>query len=177
MLKKWYVLRVVSGKEKKAKDLIDNEISKNPSISKYVNRAVLPLEKVFQVRSGKKYAKERNFYPGYILIEAELNGEVMQTLESLNNVISFLKDNGRPQPLKQIEINRILGKIDELREETDFDIPFIVGETIVITDGPFTSFNGDITDIDEIKKKVKINVRIFGRETPLELSFLQIDKV
>lgn len=177
-MNKWYVLRVISGKEKKVKDLIDNEVSKNPSITSYVENVVLPVEKVYQVRNGKKFIKERNFYPGYILIETDLRDDVQYIIEGINNVIEFLKDNGKPQSLKPKEVTRVLSRIDELRDTVEnVEIPFMVGESIVIIDGPFTSFNGDITGIDEGKKRAKVNVRIFGRETPLELDFLQIDKI
>ncbi|MCB1712672.1 MAG: transcription termination/antitermination factor NusG, partial [Candidatus Riesia sp.] len=171
-------LRVVSGKEKKALELLENEVRKDSDLSKGINRVVLPLEKVFKVRNGKKYIKESNFFPGYLIMEADLSGEVLHKIEKTNYVIGFLKDGGVPQPLREKETNRILSKIDDMKENKVFvDSPFIVGENIVITDGPFTSFNAVVQEINNDKKIVKANVKIFGRETPIELSFLQIDRV
>jgi transcriptional antiterminator NusG len=174
---KWYVLRVVSGKEKKCKELIDKEVEKNPILNKSVKNVVLPLEKVYKVRKGKKYSQDRNFYPGYIIIEAYMDGEIMLTIEAIPDVIHFLKDGRNPIPLRPIEVNRMLNRVDENKDLTDYDVPFIIGENVEIGDGPFKSFNGEIVQIDNDKKTVKLNVKIFGRETPLELSFLQIDKI
>lgn len=174
---KWYALRVVSGKERKSKEFIDKEVEKNESISRLVHNVVLPIEKVYKIRNGKKYSTDRNFYPGYILIETDMSGEVQHTIENLPNVMYFLKEGKKPIALRPIEVNRMLSKVDELKDQTDFESPFILGESVQITDGPFASFYGVITNLDEEKKKVKLNVKIFGRETPLEMSFLQIDKV
>jgi len=177
MENKWYVLRVVSGKERKVKEVIDSEVKKNPAVKDLVNSVVLPLEKFVQMRNGKKYTKERNFYPGYILIESEMTSEVEGTLESLINVIGFLKDGERPSPLKSIEVNRLLSRIDDLRDKTDFESPFIIGETVMITSGPFSSFHATVVSIDESKKMLKLNVKIFNRDTPLEMNFLYVDKL
>lgn len=174
---KWYVLRVISGKERKCKELIDKEVEKNPLLNKNIKNVVLPLEKVYKLRNGKKYSQDRNFYPGYIIIESIMDAEIMLLLESIPNVMHFLKEDKRPIPLKTEEVNRMLNRVDENKDKIDYDIPFIVGENVQIGDGPFKSFHGEIVDIDNEKKKVKLNVKIFGRETPLELSFLQIDKV
>lgn len=174
---KWYVLRVVSGKEKKCKELIDKEVEKNPILNKNIKNVVLPLEKVYKVRKGKKYSQDRNFYPGYIIIEANMDGEIKLTIESIPNVMHFLKDGKSPIPLRPIEVNRMLNRVDENKDLTDYDIPFIVGENVEIIDGPFKSFNGEIVKIDIEKKIAKLNVKIFGRETPLELNFLQINKI
>jgi len=128
---------------------------------------------------GKKVAKDRNFFPGYILIEAALVGEIAHMLRNIPNVIGFLGDTkgGEPVPMRQSEINRILGKVDELQEGgVELDNPFIVGETVKVTDGPFNGFNGTIEEINAEKKKLKVMVKIFGRKTPLELSFMQVEK-
>ena len=176
--KKWYVLRAIGGKEKKVKEYIDNEIA-NGDLKDFVDQVLIPTEKVYQIRSGKKISKERNFFPGYVLIEAALVGEVAHTLRNFPNVIGFLGDTkgGDPVPMRQSEVNRILGRVDELAEnDEEINIPFVVGETVKVIDGPFNGFNGTIEEINEEKKKLQVMVKIFGRKTPLELSFMQVEK-
>lgn len=176
--KKWYVVRAVSGKEKKVKLHIEDEISRL-GLSDYVTQVLIPTEKIYQIRKGKKISKERSFFPGYILIEAALVGEVPHVIKNVNNVIGFLgaEKGGDAVPLRMVEVNRILGKVDELAEsEEELNIPFIVGESIKVIDGPFNGFNGTIEEINEEKKKLKVMVKIFGRKQPLELSFLQVEK-
>lgn len=176
--KKWYVLRAIGGKEKKVKEYIDNEIA-NGDLKDFVDQVLIPTEKVYQIRNGKKISKERNFFPGYVLIEAALVGEVAHTLRNFPNVIGFLGDTkgGDPVPMRQSEVNRILGRVDELAEnDEEINIPFVVGETVKVIDGPFNGFNGTIEEINEEKKKLQVMVKIFGRKTPLELSFMQVEK-
>ncbi|MBK6282084.1 MAG: transcription termination/antitermination factor NusG [Draconibacterium sp.] len=176
--KKWYVLRAIGGKEKKVKEYIENEIA-NGDLKDFVDQVLIPTEKVYQIRNGKKISKERNFFPGYVLIEAELVGEVAHTLRNFPNVIGFLGDTkgGDPVPMRQNEVNRILGRVDELAEnDEEINIPFVVGETVKVIDGPFNGFNGTIEEINEEKKKLQVMVKIFGRKTPLELSFMQVEK-
>jgi transcriptional antiterminator NusG len=176
--KKWYVLRAIGGKEKKVKEYIDNEIA-NGDLKGFVDQVLIPTEKVYQIRNGKKISKERNFFPGYVLIEAALVGEVAHTLRNFPNVIGFLGDTkgGDPVPMRQNEVNRILGRVDELAEnDEEINIPFVVGETVKVIDGPFNGFNGTIEEINEEKKKLQVMVKIFGRKTPLELSFMQVEK-
>jgi len=176
--KKWYVLRAIGGKEKKVKEYIENEIAKG-DLKDFVDQVLIPTEKVYQIRNGKKISKERNFFPGYVLIEAALVGEVTHTLRNFPNVIGFLGDTkgGDPVPMRQSEINKILGRVDELAEtDEELNIPFVVGETVKVIDGPFNGFNGTIEEINEEKKKLQVMVKIFGRKTPLELSFMQVEK-
>jgi transcription termination/antitermination protein NusG len=176
--KKWYVLRAIGGKEKKVKEYIENEIA-NGDLKGFVDQVLIPTEKVYQIRNGKKISKERNFFPGYVLIEASLVGEVAHTLRNMPNVIGFLGDTkgGDPVPMRQNEVNRILGRVDELAETgEELNIPFVVGETVKVVDGPFNGFNGTIEEINEEKKKLQVMVKIFGRKTPLELSFMQVEK-
>jgi len=176
--KKWYVLRAIGGKEKKVKEYIENEIA-NGDLKDFVDQVLIPTEKVYQIRNGKKISKERNFFPGYVLIEAVLVGEVAHTLRNFPNVIGFLGDTkgGDPVPMRQNEVNRILGRVDELAEnDEEINIPFVVGETVKVIDGPFNGFNGTIEGINEEKKKLQVMVKIFGRKTPLELSFMQVEK-
>jgi transcriptional antiterminator NusG len=176
--KKWYVLRAIGGKEKKVKEYIENEIAIG-DLKGYVDQVLIPTEKVYQIRNGKKISKERNFFPGYVLIEAALVGEVAHTLRNFPNVIGFLGDTkgGDPVPMRQSEVNRILGRVDELAEtDEELNIPYVVGETVKVIDGPFNGFNGTIEEINEEKKKLQVMVKIFGRKTPLELSFMQVEK-
>ena len=177
-VKKWYVLRAIGGKEKKVKEYIDNEI-KRLNLTDLIAQVLIPTEKVYQIRNGKKVSKERIFYPGYVLIEAALVGEIQHILKDIPNVIGFLGDpkTGEPIPLRQSEANRILGRVDELADsDEEINVPFFVGETVKVIDGPFNSFSGIIEEVNEEKKKLKVMVKIFGRKTPLELSFMQVEK-
>ncbi|MBD81662.1 MAG: transcription termination/antitermination factor NusG [Crocinitomicaceae bacterium] len=176
--KHWYVVRAISGKEKKVKEYIEMEIERL-KMGGFVSQILIPTEKVFQIRNGKKVSKERNFFPGYILIEASLVGEVPHVIKAVPNVIGFLggSKGGVPMPLRKSEVNRILGKVDELSETDEgLNIPFIIGEAVKVIDGPFNSFTGVIEEINEEKKKLKVMVKIFGRKTPLELSYMQVEK-
>ncbi len=176
--KKWYVVRAISGKESKVKDFIELEIKRN-NLEDFVSQVLIPKEKVFQIRNGKKISKERNFFPGYVMIEAELVGEVPHLIRNVNNVIGFLgaEKGGDPVPLRSSEVKRILGKVDELADsEEELNIPFVVGESVKVIDGPFNNFNGIIEEINEEKKKLKVMVKIFGRKTPLELGYMQVEK-
>lgn len=176
-VKKWYVVRAISGKEKKVKQYIEVEIGRL-GLSDYVSQVLIPMEKIYQIRNGKKISKERSFFPGYILIEASLIGEIPHAIKNITGVIGFLGDkNGDPLPLRPSEVNRILGKVDQLAEkDEELKIPFIVGETVKVVDGPFNSFSAVIEEINEEKKKLKVMVKIFGRKTPLELSYMQVEK-
>jgi transcription termination/antitermination protein NusG len=176
--KRWYCLRVISGKERKLKERIEQEI-KRSKWEDFVTQVVVPTEKVYKIRAGKKVIQEKNILPGYILIEAfeeKLKGEIAQAIANLNNVIHFLgKDI--PEPMSEADANRILGKVDEAKDAgVTLDEPFIVGETVKIVDGPFNEFIGDIQEINEDKKKLKVVVKIFGRGTEVELNFIQVEK-
>lgn len=174
--KKWYVVRAISGKEKKVKEYIESEISRL-DLQDYISQVLIPTEKVYQVRKGKKISKERNYFPGYVLMEATLVGEVPHIIQNVPDVIGFLGTRGEPDPMRESEVKRILGKVDELAEQgEEVNVPFIVGETVTVTDGPFNSFSGVIEEINEEKKKLKVMVKIFGRKTPLELGFMQVEK-
>ena len=175
-VKKWYVIRAISGNEKKVKLYLESEISRL-HMQDYISQILIPTEKFYQVRNGKKVSKERNYLPGYVLIEAILVGEVQHTIKNVPGVLGFLGSKNEPVPLRQSEVNRILGKVDELSEQgTELSIPYIVGETVTVIDGPFNSFSGVIEEINEEKRKLKVMVKIFGRKTPLELGFMQVSK-
>ena len=178
--KKWYVVRSVSGQEKKIKSYIENEV-KRLNLEDYIEQVLVPTEKVIQIRNGKKINKERVYFPGYIMIKANLTGEIPHIIKSVTNVIGFLGETkgGDPVPLRQSEVNRMLGKVDELSLEADANvaIPFTKGETVKVIDGPFNGFDGTIEKINEEKRKLEVMVKIFGRKTPLELSYMQVEKV
>jgi transcription termination/antitermination protein NusG len=175
-VKKWYVVRAVSGKEKKVKEYLESEINRL-QIQDYISQVLIPTEKVYSVRKGKKISKERIYLPGYVIIEAILTGEIPHIIQNIPNVLGFLGSQGEPVPMRSSEVNRILGKMDELTDQAEeLNEPFIVGETVKVTDGPFNSFSGVIEEVNEEKKKLKVMVKIFGRKTPLELSFMQVEK-
>lgn len=176
--KSWYSLRVISGKEKKIKERIELEISRK-GWGDHITHILVPTEKVYKIRSGKKVILERNILPGYILVQVvkgKFTGEMIQTISGMPNVIHFLGKNN-PIPMQESEANRMLGKVDESQDTMEAMIePFIVGETIKIVDGPFNDFVGDIKEVNEEKKKIKVIVKIFGRGTEVELNFMQVEK-
>jgi len=177
--KKWYVVRSVSGQENKIKSYIETEISRL-NLEEYIEQVLVPTEKVIQIRNGKKINKERVYFPGYIMILANLSGEIPHIIRAINGVIGFLGEvkGGEPVPLRQSEVNRMLGKVDELAvQDESINIPFIIGETVKVIDGPFNGFNGNVEKINEEKRKLEVMVKIFGRKTPLELSYMQVEKV
>ena len=178
-VKKWYVVRAVSGQENKVKNYIETEIGRL-GMSDYISQVLVPTEKVVQVRDGKKISKDKVYFPGYVMIEANLTGEIPHIIKSITGVIGFLGETkgGDAVPLRLSEVNRMLGKVDELSVKTDnVSIPFTIGETIKVTDGPFNGFNGTVEKVNEEKRKLEVMVKIFGRKTPLELSFMQVEKV
>lgn len=176
---KWYVLRVMGGKEKKTKLFVEKEIDRL-KLNAFVSQILIPTEKVYQIKNGKKVSREKNFFPGYLLVEANLTGEVPHIIRGIQNVMGFLGSTkgGDPVPMRDAEINKILGRVDEMAlVDENISIPFIAGETVKVIDGPFNSFNAEIESIDEQKKKLKLIVKIFGRKTPLELNFMQVEKI
>ena len=174
--KSWYVLRAVSSKETKVKEYIDAEI-KNGRLGDHVSQVLIPTEKVIQVRGGKRIVKERTYLPGYVLVEAVLVGETVHILRNTPNVLGFLGGMDNPTPLRESEVNRILGKVDEMQEDlVDVVIPYVEGEAVKVTDGPFSGFSGVIEKVDNEKKKVTVTVKVFGRSTGLDLGFTQVEK-
>lgn len=175
---KWYVVRAISGQEKKVKAMIESELYRE-NLSDYVPDILIPTHKVFEIKNGKKTSKEKSYFPGYILIHAKLMGEVLPTIKAINGVVGFLGSgkDGDPVPLRQSEVNRILGQVDASNEEGEEMLePFIVGEFVKVNDGPFSGFSGVIEEVNEEKKKLKVMVKIFGRKTPLELNYVQVEK-
>ena len=175
----WYVIRAVSGQEAKIKDYISTEIERL-GFSKKLEDILVPTEKIVQIRNGKKISKERTYFPGYIMIKADLSGELPHVIKSVTNVIGFLGETkgGDPIPLRPSEVNRMLGKVDELSLSTEqINIPYAEGENIKVIDGPFNGFTGAIERVNEDKRKLEVMVKIFGRKTPLELSYMQVEKL
>ena len=179
---KWYVVRAVSGQEKKVKTYLENEIAR-AKMEEAIPQVLIPSEKVYEMRNGKKRIRERNFFPGYILISAELSsGETTHLINSIPGVIGFLGSTGssttkEPLPLRQAEVNRILGRVDEAEEQEEtLDTPFIIGESVKVMDGPFSGFNGMVEEVFEERKKLNVTVKIFGRNTPVELNYIQVEK-
>jgi transcriptional antiterminator NusG len=181
---KWYVIRAVAGQEKKIKTYLENEITRQ-NLAEQIPQIIIPSEKVYEIRNGKKRVRDKTTLPGYIIISADLsNGEVSHVITSIPGVIGFLgSDTGQgaaakiPVPLRQSEINRILGKIDEAQEQGEkLETPFIVGESVMVMDGPFKTFKGTVEEIFEERKKLKVMVKIFGRNTPVELSYMEVQK-
>ncbi|HEY8935398.1 MAG TPA: transcription termination/antitermination protein NusG [Cyclobacteriaceae bacterium] len=180
---KWYVLRVVSGQEKKIKSYLETEIERS-KLTDFIPQILIPSEKVYEMRNGKKRVRERNFFPGYVLVSADLsNGEAYHTVNNIPGVIGFLGNHGTsttkdPVPLRQSEVNRILGKVDEIDTfEEKLETPFIKGESVKVMDGPFSGFTGTVEEIFEEKKKLNVMVKIFGRNTPVELNYMQVEKL
>ena len=173
---RWYVLRAVSGKEGKVKEYIDLGI-KNGHFNGNVSQVLIPTEKVvYSSPNGKRTVKERNSMPGYVLVEAALVGEIPVLLRNTPNVLGFLgESNSNPTPLRQSEVNRLLGAVDEMQDvPEEVLIPYAEGETVKVTEGPFSGFSAVIEEVNNEKKKLKVMVKIFGRKTPLE--FMQVEK-
>lgn len=176
---KWYVLRVVSGKERKVKEHLDKEV-RISGWSNAIIQVLCPMEKVFKVQNGKKALREKILFPGYLMIEAvegKFNDTMLQTIVAVTGVIHFLgKEN--PTPLRKSEVNKMFGNLDEVMEQgVTMADPFIMGETIKVIDGPFNDFNGTIEEISEEKRKLKVSVKIFGRAQIVELNFTQVEKI
>jgi len=181
---KWYVLRVVSGKERKVKEYLDKDIIRS-GWQEIIKQIFLPMEKVYKVQNGKKVMREKNYFPGYVMMEVQegkLSDDIVQHISNISNVMHFLTDGkgskGNIISLRKSEVNKMLGKVDEMNDQgVTMSEPFIVGETIKIIEGPFNDFNGVIEDVNDEKKKLKVTVKIFGRSTPVELSYMQVEKI
>ena len=183
---KWYVLRVVSGKEKKIKEYLDKDIVRN-GWANIIKQVFLPMEKVYKVQNGKKVMREKNYFPGYVMMEvidnkAPIADDIVMHISNITNVMHFLTDGkgskGNIISLRKSEVNKMLGKVDEMNDMGgSISEPFIIGETIKIIEGPFNDFNGVIEEVNEEKKKLKVTVKIFGRSTPVELNYMQVEKL
>lgn len=174
-IRKWYVLRTFSGHEKKVKGYLEREIALN-GLEDKLTEIIIPTETVFEMRSGKKRTREKTFFPGYILIHAILDKDLNHLISNAPSVVGFLTTGDVPTPLRPDEVNRILGKMDEAREAGEQpEIPFKSGDAVKVVDGPFNNFTGFVEEVYPDKMKVKVMVSIFGRKTPLELDYLQVE--
>ena len=177
-VKKWYVLKVVSGKETKIKTMMEKEIHRN-GLEDYVGEILVPTEKTFHIKDGKRIQKEKTLFPGYIYIEANLTGELPHIIKTIPGVMLFLSGvkGGDPMPLSKTEVNRILGKIDEMALGSgSTQVPFSIGDEVTVTDGPFKGFEGSVSEVKPERNKITVMVRVFGRKTPLDLSYYQVKK-
>lgn len=176
--KGWFVLRAISGKEAKVKEILDSAI-KNSPLGQHVWQVLIPTEKVIATRNGKKVVKERTLYSGYVFVEAELIGEVEYELRNTTNVIDFLRGRttAKPERLQEQEVMRMLGKADDLQEATlEEGETFMEGEPVKVIFGPFNGFSGVVKEINNDRKKLKVEVKIFGRPTDLELESTQVER-
>lgn len=183
---KWFCIRTISGQEKKVKQYLDSEI-KRLHLDHFIESILIPTEKVFEVRNGKKVTRERPYLPGYIFMKFSdvafsgdvLIPEIVQAIKDVPGIVSFVGDNKGQHPvaLREDEVARLMGKASELDEMGEvMENPFAVGETIKVIDGAFSGFSGTIEEVNDEKKKLKVMVKIFGRNTPLELSYLQVER-
>jgi len=177
ILHRWYVVRTYSSHENKVKLAIENE-TKIQGLEDRITKVLVPAEKIFEVKDGKKKSKTKNFFPGYILVEAVLDEKTKHLILNTPSVLSFVGTKDRPQPLQTEEVKRLIGKIVEKEEEGEqehFEIPFHIGEPVKVISGPFHNFTGFVQEINAEKLKLKVMVSIFGRKTPIELDFTQVE--
>lgn len=174
--KKWYVLRAISGKEAKVKEYIEAELRKNEMLSQHVFNVLLPTESYASLRNGKRVITEKLSLPGYVLVQVLMNSEVASTLRFIPNVLGFLGSMSNPSPIRQSEVNRLLGNVEDTVFDDMQNFAYKVGEAVKVIDGPFTGFHGTIEEVNLDKHKLKVMVMIFGRQNPLELSFMQVSK-
>ncbi|MES5134347.1 transcription termination/antitermination protein NusG [Prevotella amnii] len=171
---KWYVLRAISGKESKVKEYIDAQLRMNSKLAERVFEVLLPMEKHTSLRNGKRVVKEKLSLPGYVLVQANMTPDVASTLRFIPNVLGFLGGTSEPTPVRQADVNRLLGNVEDVEAGNMQDVPYNVGESVKVIEGPFSGFHGVIEDVNTDKHKLKVMVMIFGRQNPLELSFMQV---
>ena len=177
--KQWYVLRAISGKENKVEEYINNALVSSSLFREYVSQVLIPREKVVTLKNGKRVEKERNLLPGYLLVECYLCDESFPLLRNIPNVLGFLsggKTTVKPEPVSQAEVNKLVGLASESEARAATEIEFLVGESVKVTDGPFSGFKGTVQEIFEDKHKLKVVVTIFDRQTPMELNYNQVEK-
>ena len=174
-IRKWYVLRTFSGHEKKVKEYIESEMERL-GFEERINEILIPTETVFEMRGGKKRTREKTFFPGYILVEAFLDPYLASTVSAMPSVIGFLSAGDEPTPLRPDEVNRILGRVEDTAAAGEQpEMPFKQGDAVKVVDGPFNNFSGFVEEVYPDKMKVRVMVSIFGRKTPLELDYLQVE--
>ncbi|MBQ0089858.1 MAG: transcription termination/antitermination factor NusG [Prevotellaceae bacterium] len=171
----WYVLRAISGKEVEVKEYVEAGIN-NGTLAPFVKQALVPMEKYYQVKNGKRVLRDRKFFTGYVLVQAIMDGDIPHLLRHIPNVMGILGGLDNPTPIHQSEVNRILGAVDDQMENLEENVSYIVGESVKVIEGPFNGFIGTIEDVNDEKKKLTVMVKVFGRNTPLVLSFMQVEK-
>lgn len=172
---KWYVVRTFSGHENKVKNLLEAEMADNEKLKAKVQEILVPMEKVFEVKDGKKKSKTKNFFPGYILVQADLDNQVKEFILNTPSVMGFLGTRNNPNPLQPEEVKRIVGRISQDDSSERMETMFRTGDLVKIIDGPFNNFSGTIQEVNEEKMKIKVMVSIFGRKTPVEIDFVQAE--
>jgi len=172
--KRWYAVRTYSGHENKVKAHLENEV-KIAGWEERISSVMVPSEKIIEVKEGKKKSRTKTFFPGYILVEAILDKETKHKILSTPSVISFVGPRGEPVPLQLDEVRRLIGRMEERKDVEVMEVPFHVGEPVKVIDGPFNNFTGFVQDVNEEKMKLKVMVSIFGRKTPVELDFNQVE--
>ncbi len=175
MEQKWYVVRTFSGHENKVKNLLETELNDNESLRAKINEILVPTEKVFEVKDGKKKSKTKNFFPGYILVQADLDNQVKDFILNTQSVMGFLGTRNNPNPLQPEEVKRIVGRITQDENSERMETIFRSGDLVKIIDGPFNNFSGTVEEVNEEKMKIKVMVSIFGRKTPVEIDFVQAE--
>lgn len=172
---KWYVIRTFSGHENKVKTTIDNELKDNDELRARIHDVLVPTEKVFEIKDGKKRTKTKNFFPGYVLLHADLDNRVIDFITGLQSVMGFLGTKNKPNPLQPEEVKRIVGRITKDDDTERTETIFRNGDFVKIIDGPFNNFSGTVEEVYEEKMKIKVMVSIFGRKTPVEIDFVQAE--
>ena len=172
---KWYVVRTFSGHENKVKTILENELGDNEQLRAKIQEILVPMEKVFEVKDGKKKSKTKNFFPGYILINADLDNQVKEFFLNTPSVMGFLGTRNNPNPLQPEEVKRIVGRISQDESSERMETIFRTGDLVKIIDGPFNNFTGTVQEVNEEKMKIKVMVSIFGRKTPVEIDFVQAE--
>lgn len=175
MEQNWYVIKTFSGHENKVKNLIDAGLRDNEKLAAKVTEVLVPTEKVFEVKDGKKRSKTKNFFPGYILIQADLDALVKDFILNTPSVMGFLGTKHSPNPLQPDEVKRIIGRIKQDETSERIETIFRTGDVVKIIDGPFNNFTGVVEEVNEEKMKIKVLVSIFGRKTPVEIDFVQAE--
>ncbi len=174
MAKRWYVVRTYSGHEAKVKAYLESEIAQ-ANLQEKISNVLIPAEKVFEIKDGKKKSRVKNFFPGYVLVEAILDKETVHLILEAPSVMGFVPDKNNPAPLQPDEVRRLIGKLEQKEEAQIVDIPFHMGDPVKVVEGPFNNFNGFVQEVNAEKLKVKVMVSIFGRKTPVELDFSQVE--
>ena len=174
-MSQWYIIHAYSGFEKRVAEAVKEQAIVQ-GLDKLVDEVIVPTEEVIEVRRGQKVTSERKFFPGYVLIKMVMTDDTYHLVKNTPKVTGFLGPQGKPSPISEAEANRILHQVEEGVERPRSMISFEIGEEVRVIEGPFTSFNGSVEDVDEEKERLKVSVSIFGRATPVELEFSQVEK-